>query len=434
MRAHAVAAARRFSPVAATVILTLMAAQPVQGAAVSGRTRVSGTVVDHQGKPLPGVLVRFENQKFTAKSTKAKPSDKAGRFSHPLVEFGPVKTIIELPGYKMISIEAVAKASDGADAGSFGPDRFSAAQEARVLPFQPSGTVVFKVVMAPEAEYARLADEAAEQAGVVADVKSTRHPAEVGRELFEVKQYPAALEKFLEALALEGGEKEPDLHFALARCHYEVGDYDAAMASLDALEALEGKPRPGLYQYRALIASKQGRTRDAVEFLEQEIEATRDPKAGTLAVLGGLYRDLGETDKAIEAFDQALEKEPENLSSLLSAATLYAGKGDKDRAQEYFRRAAEAGASAGKEGAVTFYNLGALSYNKGEFKEAVGAYEQAIALKPDYALAHRELGYSYMEIKELAKARKHFQRYLELQPNAQDKTEIAGFVSNLPSS
>ncbi|MFQ5767423.1 MAG: tetratricopeptide repeat protein, partial [Acidobacteriota bacterium] len=99
-----------------------------------------------------------------------------------------------------------------------------------------------------------------------------------------------------------------------------------------------------------------------------------------------------------------------------------------------FKKAVEAGASSGKTGAVIFFNLGALNYNKKRYRAAADAYEQALKLRPTYAAAHRELGYTYQELRDLVKARQHFVEYLKLSPQASDRKGISDMIKVMPTS
>jgi hypothetical protein len=145
---------------AGTLLVDTAAAQ-VTGRSASGRTRVEGTVVDHKDEPIAGVVVHLENQSTAVKTTKTK-SDKKGRFSHPLVEFGLYKITYEKEGYKIYYLEVENRASDGTDMGSFGPLRFGLAQDDRTLKLEPSGVVKIIIKMAPDADYQDLAMQAAE--------------------------------------------------------------------------------------------------------------------------------------------------------------------------------------------------------------------------------------------------------------------------------
>jgi len=407
----------------------------VQGRSTSGRCRVEGMITDSEGQPLAGVVVHMTSQETKSKSTKVK-SNKKGKFSHPLVERGPYKLEFVLDGYKLYFLAMDNKASDGSDMGSFEAAHFSMA-EARlgnVMRFEASGQANFTVKMATSAKYDELAMKAAQGAMPDADIAETvtsqRHPAEVARELFELKNYSGALEKFEEAAALEGGGQDPDVAFAMAQTYFYLEDYDQARLKFQSVVELErGDTRTGVNYFQALIANKQGRNQEAVDFMEKEIASLDDPPSSILATMGGLYRDVGEDQKAIGALEQAIEKDPSNLVALVNLGSLYNAVGDKANAERYFQLAAEAGATQGKKGAAIFFNIGALAVNDGKMQAAVDAFERAIDLNPKYAAAHRELGYTYKDLKDNQKAVEHFREYLKLNPKAPEKEELEAWLT-----
>jgi tetratricopeptide (TPR) repeat protein len=419
--------------VAATILIADPVLAQVRGRGASGKTRVEGTVVDSEGNPLQGVLIKLEEQTTHTKNTQTK-SNKKGKFTHSLVAFGDYKFYFEKEGYKLYYLEVVNKASDETDLGSFGPVRFSLAyQDHRTLKLAPSGICVITLKMATEEKYEELAMEAA-KSGAMDDVEGAdkvtrrRHPAEVGAELFELKNYQGALDNFMKALAEDDGAEDPNLYFAIGRCQFELKQFDQALQSFQRVEELSKEPRPGLFFYQAQIVARQGRTREAVALLQKELQASETENPAVLAILGSLYRDLGENEDAIRWLEKAVTLDPANLNAILTLGTLHASLGHEAESERYFQMAVDAGASAGQEGAVVFFNLGALNYNQGELRSAAEAYERAIALRPSYATAHRELGYTYWDLQEKAKAREHFEKYLELQPKAADRAEIETLI------
>ena len=427
-------AGRCLSPgvVAAALALALL---PVIAEAAAGRTRVEGKVTDPQGKPIADVVIKIINTELALKTTQVKTKAN-GAFVHPLVEIGSYKIVPEKAGFKIISYKIENRNSGKTDIGSYGPLTFDAAQDPRTMALKSGGLCQLEIMMAPVADYQKLAVEAAKGGGPLGgttgapDVATTKHPAEAGRELFQAKDFPGALAMFEKALAQEGGQDDPDLHFALGRTYYELGRYDEATAELDRVVELEPEPRAGLFYTQALIAHKQGRIPEAIDLLSREEMATgADPRL--LSTLGSLLRDAGRKEEAIATLERAAELDPKNLNTLMALGSLYAGKNDQAQAEVWFQRAAEAGAASGQEGAVVFFNLGALSANNGEWSSAVAAFERAVALRPDYANAHRELGYACRELGQAAKAREHLEAYLRLQPNAKDKPEIQAVVAGL---
>ncbi len=408
------------------VVLAGTVEAQVRGRSTSGRARVSGTVTDQNGAPLQGVTLFLNNTETRSKNTKVR---KKGVFSHPLVERGPYKFEFVKEGYRIYFLQLDNRASDESDMNSFGPLHFSMAAAEREIRLASSGTAVFTAKMVPDAEYDALAMAAAQgsmpQADIAEKVTRQRHPAEEGREMFDLKNYEGAITKFEEALALEDGDRDAGLAFAMAQAYFHLDRFDESQSQLRRVTELDGpKTRQGVNYFQALIANEQGRKGEAVSFMEQELAATDEPPSSMLSTLGGLYRDVGDNQKAIGAFEQALEKDAANLSALMNLGSLYNSIGDEQKAELYFQKAAEAGATKGKKGAAIFFNIGAINVNEGNLREAADAFQRAVEMNPNYAAAHRELGYTYRDLGETDKAKTHFQTYLKLQPKAPDKPEL----------
>jgi len=85
-----------------------------------------------------------------------------------------------------------------------------------------------------------------------------------------------------------------------------------------------------------------------------------------------------------------------------------------------------------QERALYHYNL-AVAYTQSKFyDEAINAYEKSLSYNPDNPDAHYNLGLLYANIKyEPQKAIAHYQKYLELKPNAEDRDEVEDWIDKL---
>lgn len=72
-----------------------------------------------------------------------------------------------------------------------------------------------------------------------------------------------------------------------------------------------------------------------------------------------------------------------------------------------------------------------LRGNKGDAELAVKAYEKTIKLKPDFSPPYRVLGIYYMKKDKPELAKNFFEKYLELNPDAPDRSYIEGYRSLL---
>lgn len=80
------------------------------------------------------------------------------------------------------------------------------------------------------------------------------------------------------------------------------------------------------------------------------------------------------------------------------------------------------------------YNLlGYIDKQQGHINQAISDYQQAIAKKPDYALAHYNLALLYdVYLQDVPKAVQHYKRYLALSKTPDKRT--AAWVKELESS
>jgi tetratricopeptide (TPR) repeat protein len=85
-----------------------------------------------------------------------------------------------------------------------------------------------------------------------------------------------------------------------------------------------------------------------------------------------------------------------------------------------------------KERALFHYNL-AVAYTKSKlYDDAIESYEKSLALNPNNADAHYNLGLLYSDVKNNPeKAAKHYKKYLELKPNAEDRDEVQDWIDKL---
>ena len=69
--------------------------------------------------------------------------------------------------------------------------------------------------------------------------------------------------------------------------------------------------------------------------------------------------------------------------------------------------------------------------DEGDDALAEAAYRKASEDAPDFAPSYRALGLACMKRQEGKEAVKNFQRYLELAPEAADKSYILGYIEKL---
>ena len=76
--------------------------------------------------------------------------------------------------------------------------------------------------------------------------------------------------------------------------------------------------------------------------------------------------------------------------------------------------------------AIDHYNKGYDAANAGRYQEAIGDFQQAIALKSDYAEAYNMLGYSTRKAGNVKEAFTYYEKALKLKPNFPEAREYYG--------
>ncbi len=140
---------------------------------------------------------------------------------------------------------------------------------------------------------------------------------------------------------------------------------------------------------------------------------------------------MGDTDKAIDAFESFNAKFPGNVSVLGMLAELYQTKGNTEKADFYKKAFA---AKGGKIKGET-YNQGVKALNAGDAKAAAGFFRKAIKEEPNDPDSHRELARALAQTGDYQEAVDQLKTYLKLKPDASDaatwKQAIAGLEQML---
>lgn len=132
----------------------------------------------------------------------------------------------------------------------------------------------------------------------------------------------------------------------------------------------------------------------------------------------------GETDLAIEQFEQLLKTSPSDSSTIRQVHTklglLYLAKNDSKSAKQAFFNAVE----QDKNDAVAYNHLAVIQRQEGSFQQALENYKNAIRIDPDYAKAHLNLGILYdIYLQDFPKALEQYEKYQQLTNNDNETVE-----------
>ena len=149
------------------------------------------------------------------------------------------------------------------------------------------------------------------------------------------------------------------------------------------------------------------------------------PQAQTLYEQAIASLASGDTIDAELRFQEFLLQYAAYPGAYVNLAIIFAGRGDDKAVENSLTDAL----ILDPEHAVALNQLGMLLRRQGKFLEAESAYLKAVTARPDYALAHYNLGVlNELYLQRLDAALQHFERYFEL---IGDDKQVEKWISDL---
>jgi tetratricopeptide (TPR) repeat protein len=252
-------------------------------------------------------------------------------------------------------------------------------------------------------------------------------------------RYTSAIESYTRVVQLDPADDSAFLHRGI--CHLAMGDFEEAIA--DFTQSLKIQPENSkAYQLRGVAHYRSGKYPQATADLDQAIQ--RNPTIATYYLLRGqtLAARL-ETAKAIEEYTRALAIEP-SAQSYLDRAEAHLKAGARERAFADLNRALTLGArvtfpwelvallprpkATGKVSITALDTLDPLrdrdaltrtlrarsQTSKGQYHEALAAFDEVIRSNPRLALAYNSRGYAYLRLRSYREAIEDFSAAISL--------------------
>ena len=137
-----------------------------------------------------------------------------------------------------------------------------------------------------------------------------------------------------------------------------------------------------------------------------------------------IYTQLGQDDKALEAYSAARVNDPNDVNLILNEANLHYKLGDKEK----FKSLMSEAATVAPDNADLHYNIAVINMEQGNIEEARISYKRALEINPGYTNAQLNLSTTYVnegnglidEMNSLGNSRADIARYEELKQQKDD--------------
>lgn len=175
-------------------------------------------------------------------------------------------------------------------------------------------------------------------------------------------------------------EKALDYYNELKDINYDGGDvtYTAVNVATGETETMDKSTRD--------LYVKAGTHKDPKE------EKSPSKKPEIVKNIALIYQQLGNNDKALEAYTDARAENPEDVNLVLGEANLYYTLGNKDKFKELMAEAS----NMAPDNPDLLYNIGVINMEQGNLEAARDAYKKALSVDPGYINALLNLSTTYI--------------------------------------
>ena len=242
---------------------------------------------------------------------------------------------------------------------------------------------------------------------------------------------------------IEKNPKDAGLYFNRAQRYYTFEGYDEAIQDLQAALRIDAS-NPAYLHLLADVYLDYFRSREALKTMEEAAKLhpsriptllklcefqfilkqyepslktidqilRQDPQnAEAYFMMGQNFKETGDTARAINAFQQSTENDPELIDAWINLGQLHAALGNTI-AERYFDSAIRINpASVPALHAKAYY----LQEN-GQLLPAIRLFEKIIQLEPQYADAHYNAGLLYLDLDSLPQAYRAFDLAIQTDP------------------
>lgn len=233
---------------------------------------------------------------------------------------------------------------------------------------------------------------------------------------YQQSEYELALEALLYAISIDEGrpfiDKENNVLFPYLNLSKAINKYP-----------LKNPGNPSYYNNLGLIYLKLGRFEEALQAYNRALELNPED-LDTLKNLALVYLALENDQAAVSDYTSSLEKQPQDINSRKYRAMAYWCLGNREEADKEWILAEQ-----WKEEILYQDNTrGLIALAKSDYAEAIQAFSLFIKSEPLLSLGYKNRGRTYYELGQLALALKDFDRALLLDEQDADAYQDRGAV------
>ena len=231
----------------------------------------------------------------------------------------------------------------------------------------------------------------------------------------QLQQYDTAQECFEKAILLK--DRYPEAHFNLANTMVQRELFEEAIDEYKRAIELDNSFTAAHVNLAALYASRDSFDNAMILFskaldLQPDNPVVRQELAATLVNKGLLEKHQNHTQDAMQYFERACLIDTSNSDAFLALAECQLAFGLTGLAKQTYLE----GAQGNPVCADFYYNLAVLNKQENNLDEAIGRFQQAIAVDPEHLDAHFNLGNSFKELGKWDDALNQYEETLRREP------------------
>ncbi len=166
------------------------------------------------------------------------------------------------------------------------------------------------------------------------------------------------------------------------------------------------------YRLKYELTLHRGWLDKAEKYCSLAIERNEN-SADAYASIGGVYREGKKFNEAIIFFNEAIEKDGDNIKAIIGMAGTYDLMNDKAKAEQLFKEAI----SIDPKNWLSYQEYGYFLLRNGRSGEAIQCYEEVLKITPENIVALSNIGAAYLYLGEFEKAEKPLKKATLLEPS-----------------